>query len=139
MSARIFRGTGRFEEAASYARARRIGPFVWVAGTTAIEPSGRIHAPGDSFAQTRYVLGRIGDALGEVGARMNHVTRVRAYLSDLSLASGFVRAHGEAFRGIEPVMTAVQAGLSQPGLVVEIDVDALIHDPDGRVEGIAQP
>ena len=45
-------GGGRFEEIGSYVRAKRVGPLVFVAGTTAIEPSGRLHAPGDTYAQT---------------------------------------------------------------------------------------
>ncbi|THH37058.1 hypothetical protein E4Z66_08960 [Aliishimia ponticola] len=125
---------GRFEEAGSYARAKRVGPFVYVAGTTAIEPSGKLHAPGDTYAQTVYTLNRIHTALREVGADMRHVMRVRAYLTDLSQAGAFIRAHGEAFKGIDPVLTGVQAGLTQPGMMVEIDVDAIIHDADGKID-----
>ena len=136
MTLRSFRGGGRFEEVGSYARAKRVGPFVWVAGTTAIEPSGRIHAPGDSYAQTLFILGRIEETLAAVGAELRHVARVRGYLTDLGLAGGFVRAHGEVFRGIDPVLTAVEAGLTQPGLVVELDVDAVIHDAEGRIPGL---
>ncbi len=119
---------GRFEEIGAYSRAKRIGPHIWVAGTTAIEPSGRIHAPGDCYAQTRYALRRIEGALEAVGAELSHVVRVRCYLADMAHAAEFIRAHGEVFRGIDPVLTAVAAGLSQPELVVEIDVDAMIHE-----------
>ena len=124
---------GRFEEIGSYSRAKRIGPFVSVAGTTAIEPSGKLHAPGDAYAQTIYILGRIEDALREVGANLTHVIRTRAYVTDLSKAGGFIRAHGEVFKDIDPVLTGVEAGLTQPGMMVEIDVDAIIHDGEGRV------
>ena len=124
---------GRFEEAGSYARAKRVGPFVYVAGTTAIEPSGKLHAPDDCYAQTIYILGRIDEALREVGANLSHVMRTRAYLTDLSKSGGFVKAHGEVFKGIDPVLTGVQAGLTQPGMMVEIDVDAIIHDADGNI------
>jgi len=133
---RSYKGGGRFEDIASYARAKRIGPFVWVAGTTAIEPSGRIHAPGDSHAQTLYILSRIEDALNAVGAELRHVARVRGYITDMSLTGGMARAHGTVFKGIDPVLTVVQAGLTQPGLVVELDVDAVIHDPDGHIPGL---
>ena len=127
------KGGGRFEEIGSYARAKRVGPFVWVAGTTAIEPSGKLHAPGDAYAQTRYILGRIEQALRDVGAEMRHVMRTRVYFTTDCDVGGVVRAHGEVFSGIEPVMTGVTAGLSQPGLVVEIDVDAIVHDVEGRI------
>jgi len=59
--------------------------------------------------------------------------RVRCYLTDLGEAAGFVRAHGAFFKGITPVLTAVQAQLTQPGLMVEIDVDAIIHDESGAI------
>ena len=133
MSIRTTSGGGRFEEIGSYSRAKRVGPFVYVAGTTAIEPSGKLHAPGDSYAQTLYILGRIEDALRGVGAELCHVMRTRAYLTDLSNAGGFIRAHGEIFKEIEPVLTGVQAGLTQPGMMVEIDVDAIIHDAAGHI------
>ena len=133
MSIRKTSGGGRFEEIGSYSRAKRVGPFVYVAGTTAIEPSGKLHAPGDSYAQTLYIFGRIEEALRGVGAELRHVMRTRAYLTDLSSAGGFVRAHGEIFKGIEPVLTGVEAGLTQPGMMVEIDVDAIVHDVDGRI------
>ena len=133
MTIRKISGGGRFEEIGSYSRAKRVGPFVYVAGTTAIEPSGKLHAPGDTYAQSLFIFGRIEEALKEAGAEMAHVVRTRAYLTELSDAGGFVRAHGEVFAGIEPVLTGVQAGLTQQGMMVEIDVDAIIHDDDGRI------
>lgn len=126
-------GGGRFEEIGSYSRAKRVGPFVYVAGTTALEPTGKLHAPGDSYAQTLYILGRIEQALKDVGAEMRHVMRVRAYVTDMTQTGGFIRAHGEVFKGIEPVLTGVEAGLTQPGMMVEIDVDAIVHDAEGRI------
>ena len=134
MSTEICKANGRFEEIGSYARAKRNGPFVWTAGTTAIEPTGRIHAPDDSYKQTHYILGRIKEFLAEVGAEIRHVARVRVYLTDMKHAGGFIKAHGEVFKDIDPVLTAVTAGLTQPGLVVEIDVDAVIHTTDGNID-----
>ncbi|MCE2526984.1 MAG: RidA family protein [Actinomycetia bacterium] len=126
---RTARGGGRFEEVGSYVRARRVGPFVFVAGTTAVEPSGKLHAPGDAYAQTHYILDRINQALAEVGASLSDVVRTRAFLSDMAAGGGgFIRAHGERFRGIEPVLTGVEAGLTVEGMMVEIEVDALLID-----------
>lgn len=133
MSVEIHKAGGRFEEIGSYARAKRIGPFAYTAGTTAIEPTGKIHAPYDAYAQTKYILSRTEAFLNEVGAELRHVARVRVYLTDMSHAAGFIKAHGEVFKDIDPVLTAVTAGLTQPGLVVEIDVDAVIHAPDGSI------
>ena len=84
-------GGGRFEEIGSYVRAKRVGPFVFVAGTTAIEPSGRLYAPGNTYAQTRYAIARIEQALKSVDAELRHVTRTRAFLADMA-HRGRVRA-----------------------------------------------
>ena len=124
----VFSG-GRFEEIGSYSRVKRVGPFVYVAGTTAIEPSGQLHAPGDTYAQTIYILQRIEEALAEVDAELRHVVRTTVYLTDMAKGGAdFVRAHGEVFRGISPVTAGVEAGLTTPGMMVEIAVDAVITE-----------
>ena len=127
-------GGGRFEKLGAYSRALRVGPFVFVSGTTAIEPSGKLHAPGDTYAQTMYTFKRIETALNEAGAQMKHVVRTRAFLTDIKTAGDFARAHGELFTGIEPVTSGVQAGLTTPGMMIEIEVDALIHDENGKID-----
>jgi enamine deaminase RidA (YjgF/YER057c/UK114 family) len=121
-------GGGRFEQLGGYCRVRRVGCWVFVAGTTAVEPSGRLHAPGDTYAQTRYVLGRIGGWLAEAGAGLEAVVRTRAYLAAGSQAAEFARAHGEVFAGIEPVCTAIGgAVLTVPGMMVEIEAEAIVR------------
>ena len=133
MTVRSASGGGRFEEIGSYVRAKRVGPLVFVAGTTAIEPSGRLHAPGDTYAQTIYAFGRIERALNDVGAELRHVTRTRAFLTDMGTGGEYVRAHGEVFADIRPVTTGVGAELTTPGMMVEIEADAVVHDADGNV------
>ena len=126
---------GRFETIGAYSRAKRVGPFVFVAGTTAIEPNGRLHAPGDTYEQSKYIFKRIELALNEVGAELRHVVRTRAFLTDMKVGgSGFVRAHGEVFSGINPVTSGVEAGLTTEGMMIEIEVDALICSPDGQID-----
>ena len=129
MTVEIYKSGGRLEQIGAYSRAKRVGPFVYVAGTTAIEPSGKLHAPGDGYAQSVYILGRIEEALRAVGAELRHVVRTRAYLTSLAEhGPGFVRAHGEVFTGIDPVTCGIECGLNQPGMVVEIEADAVIHE-----------
>ena len=127
-------GGGRFEELGAYVRAKRVGPFVFVAGTAAIEPSGRLHAPGNTYAQTLYVLERIAGALHELGADLRHVTRTRAFLADVREGGEYARAHGVVFADIRPVTTGVGADLPTPGMMVEIEADAVIHNAE---QGIA--
>ncbi|MEM7190596.1 MAG: Rid family hydrolase [Pseudomonadota bacterium] len=134
MTVEIYKSGGRLEGVGSYSRAKRVGPFVYVAGTTAVEPSGKLHAPGDAYAQSVYILKRIEEALRAVGAEMHHVVRTRSYLTSLSEhGPGLIKAHGEAFAGIDPVTCGIECGLNQPGMVVEIEADAVIHDPEGKI------
>ncbi len=125
---------GRFEKLGAYSRALRVGPFVYIAGTTAIEPSGLLHAPNDMHAQTLYIFKRIDEALSQVGAGLQHVVRTRAFLTDITKAGEFARAHGEVFEGIDPVSSGVEAGLTLPGMMIEIEVDALVHDGNGNID-----
>lgn len=121
-------GGGRFEQLGSYCRVRRVGPWVFVAGTTAVEPSGRLHAPGDTYAQSRFVFERIGTWLAEAGTGLEAVVRTRAYLAAGADTAQFVRAHGEVFAGIEPVCTAIGgAVLTVPGMMVEIEAEAIVR------------
>jgi len=127
---------GRFEIIGSYARGKRVGPFVYVSGTTAIDEAGQIHAPGDCYAQTIFILGRIENVLISLGAEMRHVVRTTAFLADMKGGvRDFVKAHGEIFKDINPTSTGVEAGLTRRGLMVEIQVDAIVHDADGRLAG----
>ena len=129
-----YKSGGRLEDVGSYARARRVGPFVYIAGTTAIEPSGKLHAPNDAYAQSIFILGRIEEALKAVGADLQHVVRTRAYVTSLKdHGPGFVRAHGEVFKGVDPVTCGVECGLNQPGMVVEVEADAVIHNDKGEI------
>lgn len=118
-------GTGRFEQAGSYARARRVGDHVYVSGTTAVEPSGRLHTPGDTYHQTLFALRRIETVLHRVHANLADVVAVRAYLSGDASTEDFVRAHGEIFAEILPACTAIRVSLSSPGMMVEIEVEAI--------------
>jgi enamine deaminase RidA (YjgF/YER057c/UK114 family) len=120
------RDGGRFEEVGGYVRAKRVGPFVYVAGTTAVERSGRVHQPGDTAAQSRFVFERIEAALQAVGSSLQDVVRTRAYLVDMADAGAFARAHRGALGDAAPVLTAVGAQLATPGLMVEVEVDAVI-------------
>ena len=118
-----------WESIAGYSRAVRVGPFVHVAGTTAVDAEGRIVAPGDAAAQSRVVFDRIRAALTEAGADFGDVVRTRMFVTDIADWEAVARVHGEIFADIRPAATLVEVqGLIDPGLVVEIEVDAIIDD-----------
>ncbi len=120
-------GGGRLEKIASYARAKRVGPFAFVSGTTSMQSDGNVYAPYDTEAQTVYIINKMEEALQAVGAELVHVVRTRAYFTDLRDAGGFLKVHGNVFKGIEPTLTGVQAGLTTAGMMVEIEFDAIVN------------
>ena len=117
---------GPLEATVGYSRAVRVGDHVAVAGTTTLHPGGVDH-PGDYYLQTRAVLRLIEDALHRAGAALSDVVRTRAFLTDISKADDYGRAHGEVFGDIRPAATLVEvSALVHPDLVVEIEVDAIV-------------
>ena len=77
--------------------------------------------------QTRAVLRLIEESLGRAGVALDDVVRTRAFLTDMSKAEDYGRAHGEVFGDIRPAATLVEvSALVHPDLVVEIEVDAIV-------------
>ena len=113
-----------FEKTIGFARAVRHADRIEVCGTAPIGPDGAT-VDGDAYTQAARCFAIIGEAIEALGREMADVVRTRMYLMDVAGGESVGRAHGEAFRGIDPAATmVVVAGLLDPRWRVEIEAVA---------------
>ncbi len=130
MNRLTLRDGGGFEEAAAYSRAVRIGSHVAISGTAPMDDGAVLH-PGDAYAQTRVAIEKALAAAAELGARPQDVIRTRLLLAAGSDWQAAVRAHREAFAGIDPANTSYYvAGFIPEGVLVEVELDAIVPEPE---------
>lgn len=115
-----------FEAQIGYARAVVVGDFVFVSGTTGLDPAGPADQP--AAAQCAGALARIEAALAEVGCSLSDVVRVRYIVPDRRLFADCVPVLRAAFGAAPPAATMIEAGLIDPAMKIEIEATA--HRPN---------
>jgi len=109
-----------------YVRALRSGPFVFVSGTTSLDPQGRVRGAG-AARQTAISMRKIAAALRSAGARLADLTRLTIFVTDIRDMAAVSKALGKALKGsaVSSTLVAVSA-LAVPGLLVEIEATAVV-------------
>jgi isochorismate pyruvate lyase len=118
-----------WESRIAYCRALRAGERVFVTGTAAVNADGSVHAPGDAYQQTLKCFRIIEGALAEVGARLDHVTRTRMFVTDIDRWEEYGKAHGEVFADHPPTTSMIEIRrLIHPDMLIEIEADAVVTE-----------
>nr|WP_238941408.1 RidA family protein [Jannaschia sp. Os4] len=113
-----------FEATAGYARAVVVGDRAWVAGTTGYDYA-TMTMPDGVAAQARNALATVARALAEGGFAMGDVVRARYIVTDRTLVPEVYAVLGEVFGDIRPAATMIVAGLAEPEMLFEVEVDAV--------------
>ena len=130
MARRLISSGSTFEAEIGYSRAVVDGDWIFVAGTTGFDYTSMTVADG-VVAQCEQALKNIAAALSEAGATMADVVRVRYILPRRADFEPCWPQLRKAFAQARPAATMIEAGLSDPRMLIEIEVTARApHAPD---------
>jgi enamine deaminase RidA (YjgF/YER057c/UK114 family) len=115
-----------FERTYSYSRAIVLGNQVLVSGTTGYDyATGTL--PAGAHDQTVQLFRNVESALEQAGATLKDVVRVRMYIARPDDYETIMQVFARTFAGIDPTCTTVQAGLFDPAIRIEMDMDAAVN------------
>ena len=114
------------EDKVGYSRLVRLGDFIFVGGTTSVQPDGSVYGE-NAYQQTKYVLEKQIALIEKAGGKAADVFRVKIYTTDIKFGKEISNAYSELFRDIRPLCTMVgTTALNRPTQLVEIEMEAAL-------------
>jgi reactive intermediate/imine deaminase len=135
-----------------YSHAVRAGEFIFLHGTVGLDAQGRLpgDTPGraDMVRQCEQTIANMETALQLLGGGLQDVVKVRAFLpqhcrparvGQQSFDETFDEVYGRHFQEPRPARAALQQGLFQEDLLVEIEAIAVVNQPRRLIVSEALP
>jgi reactive intermediate/imine deaminase len=135
-----------------YSHAVRAGDMIFLHGTVGFDPQGRLpgDTPGraDMVRQCEQTIANMTTALQLLGGSLQDVVKVRAFLpqhcrparaGQQSFDETFDEVYGRYFQPPRPARAALQQGLFQEDLLVEIEAIAVVNQPKRLIVSDALP
>ncbi|KAG6860791.1 hypothetical protein C0995_007597 [Termitomyces sp. Mi166 len=117
-----------YEAQFGYSRAVRRGPFIFVSGTTSVDPTtGVVQHPGSAHEQALKIFYEIIRAIEALGGTRQDVMRIRMFVTADEDTNDVGRALKENFGDVGPAATMiVGAEFVRAEMKVEIEADAVV-------------
>lgn len=109
-----------------YSQAIKAGGFVFVSGQIAIDPATSQVIQGDISAQTERVMKNLEAILRAAGSSLAQVVKSTVYIRNMSDFAPMNEVYGRFFKAAPPARATVEVSGLPKGLLVEIDVIALL-------------
>ncbi len=110
-----------------YSHAKRIGPFVAIAGMASLDAAGKVVGPGDIRAQTRQTLTLIKAALATCGATLDDVIKFTVHLVNYDDYAGMNEVFRAFFPKNPPPRATLSCPLILPEFLIEIETLAVVR------------
>ncbi|AGF58660.1 MULTISPECIES: Rid family hydrolase [Clostridium] len=115
------------EEKTGYSRMVKVGPFIYIGGTTAVQPDGTVFSEESAYEQAKYIFEKLVKLLEKAGSKKEEVIRIKGYTTDMKYGAEIARAYSEIFFEVKPLFTMIGTPmLNRPTQLVEIEMDAAI-------------
>lgn len=111
-----------------YSRAVRKGPYIFVSGTTSVDPkTGHVRHPDSAYLQTLVIFKEIINAIERLQGSKEDVARVRMFVTEQQDTEAVGRALNESFGDVRPAATMIVGSrFVDKDMKVEIEADAVV-------------